>query len=92
MDGVAAGAGTIHLFAFDANETPKGSFLFTLRCFERGSLTSFVPTLAAIVGHAWAFSIDPAGLGGGGWSAFQETVVELGAVDAMLSGYWHHSQ
>lgn len=83
--------GDIHLFAFDAEEAPVGSFIINLRCFERGSLTSFIPTLAAINGHVFGFSIDPAGLGGGGWSAFQETVVELGAVDAPFSGYWHHS-
>lgn len=83
--------GQIHMFTFDDDERFLASHFITLRCFERGRLSTFAPELATIFGHAFAFSIDPHDIGGGGWSAFQETVVEQGAVDMMLSGYWHHS-
>lgn len=88
----AVAAGLIHVETFDDEEAPLGSFVFSLRCHERGSLTAFLPVLGPVsLGHAWGFSLDPAAVGGGGWSAFQETVVDLGAVDAPFSGYLHHS-
>ena len=98
--------GFVELDAFDGAENFLGSFLTSLRCFERVRLGTVLPVLATppglngFFGHVVAFSLVDAQrtsaqtcgpTGRCSFSGFQETVQEGDAVDMIFSGYVHHS-
>jgi hypothetical protein len=93
INGRWVGAGKIQLDAYDDEERFLGSFIRTLRCFERFRLSAVIPQLATRVGHILTFSHRQPFDGFNrrtDYSGFQETVLGNG-VKFIATGYLHHS-